>query len=258
MFVPGLSSGVTAASAPNVEGWLQVGELGLAFVLSALIGLEREVRQKAAGLRTHSLVGIGAALFMLVSKYGFTDVLKPGHVVLDPSRVAAQIVTGIGFIGAGLIFVRGDSVRGLTTAAAIWITAAVGAAAGAGLPILAVVTTAFYFVVTLVFAPVARMLPRSATATSLIRVRYPDGRGILRDILKVATDGGFAVDHVSTASLGYRSSRPPSDQDGRDEAMVELTLHLHGRGSVNDLAAALSEIDHVEAVSADDANVASD
>src|ERR1700691_4150858 len=113
-----------AASPPNIEGWLQISELGVAFLLSMMIGVEREIRQKSAGLRTHTLVGVGAALFMLISKYGFTDVLEPGRVVLDPSRVAAQIVTGVGFLGAGLIFVRRDAVRGLTTAAAIWVTAA--------------------------------------------------------------------------------------------------------------------------------------
>src|SRR6185437_8911006 len=99
---------LAAAAAPNTEGWTQAGELGMALLLSAVIGLEREIRQKSAGLRTHTMVGVGAALFMLVSKYGFTDVLSFGRVVLDPSRVAAQIVTGIGFIGAGLIFVRRD------------------------------------------------------------------------------------------------------------------------------------------------------
>ena len=129
------SSGVVAAV--NSEGWRQAGELGLAFGLSAVIGLEREIRQKNAGLRTHILVGVGAALFMLVSKYGFTDVQARGLVVVDPSRVAAQIVSGVGFLGAGLIFVRRDAVRGLTTAAGIWVTAAVGGglrrgAAGAG------------------------------------------------------------------------------------------------------------------------------
>ncbi len=78
----------------------------------AVIGLEREVRQKSTGLRTHSLAGVGAALFMLVSKYGFSDALHTGQVMVDPSRVAAQIVTGIGFLGAGLILVRRDSVHG--------------------------------------------------------------------------------------------------------------------------------------------------
>jgi putative Mg2+ transporter-C (MgtC) family protein len=82
-------------------------ELGCAFILSASIGLEREIRHKSAGLRTYTVVGTTAALFLLISKYGFTDVLVDGKIVLDPSRVAAQIVTGIGFIGAGLIFCAG-------------------------------------------------------------------------------------------------------------------------------------------------------
>ena len=92
------------------QGWKQIGELGLAFGLSSLIGLEREWRQKSAGLRTHTLVGVGAALFIIISKYGFFDVLSDGRVIVDPSRVAAGVVSGIGFIGGGLIFVRGDSV----------------------------------------------------------------------------------------------------------------------------------------------------
>jgi putative Mg2+ transporter-C (MgtC) family protein len=125
---------VVAASAG--QGLTQMGELALAFALSTLIGLEREWRQKSAGLRTHTLVGVGAALFMLVSKYGFGDVLIPGRTILDPSRVAAQVVSGIGFIGGGLIFVRGDIVRGLTTAAIVWVTAAVAMACEDGRGIL--------------------------------------------------------------------------------------------------------------------------
>src|ERR1044072_7509958 len=105
---------VMAAALASGQGWHQIGDLALAFGLSAAIGLEREWRQKSAGLRTHALVGVGSALFVLVSKYGFGDVLEPGHSVLDPSRVAAQVVSGIGFIGGGLIFVRSDIVRGLT------------------------------------------------------------------------------------------------------------------------------------------------
>jgi putative Mg2+ transporter-C (MgtC) family protein len=242
------------ATALNDEGWLQAGELGLALVLSAFIGLEREIRQKNAGLRTHTLVGVGAALFMLISKYGFTDVLESRLVVLDPSRVAAQIVTGVGFLGAGLIFVRRDSVRGLTTAAAIWVTAAIGAASGAGLPMLAVLTTGTYFLVTMAFPVATRRLPRSATAISALRVRYPDGRGILRDVLREATARGFAIDDVAVETIGDR--RPPSGHGGRraDPAMVEVILHVHGKDSVSDLAAALSEHAGVHAVLARDAN----
>jgi putative Mg2+ transporter-C (MgtC) family protein len=141
------------------QGVRQFVELGLAFLLSAAIGLEREIRRKSAGLRTYTVVGTGAALFLLVSKYGFTDVLVKDLVVLDPSRVAAQIVTGIGFIGAGLIFVKQDRVQGLTTAATVWLVTGVGMACGAGLPWLAVAATGAYFIVALLFPFVMRRLP---------------------------------------------------------------------------------------------------
>ncbi len=143
---------------PTGEGLRQLLELGVAFVLSALIGLEREIKQKSAGLRTYTLVGLASALFLLVSKYGFTNVLAAGTIVLDPSRVAAQIVSGIGFLGAGVIFVRSDAVKGLTTAATIWLTAAVGMACGAGLLVLASATTLGYFIVALGFPPILSMI----------------------------------------------------------------------------------------------------
>jgi putative Mg2+ transporter-C (MgtC) family protein len=262
-----------AAAAANQEGWTQAGELGLALLLSAIIGLEREIRQKSAGLRTHTLVGVGAALFMLISKYGFNDVLEPGRVVVDPSRVAAQIVTGIGFIGAGVIFVRRDSVRGLTTAAGVWVAAAVGAAAGAGLPVLAALTTGVYLVIALAFPLVTRRLPSSPTAISVIRVRYPDGRGVLRQILKLVTDLGFSVDELSTEAVGegWWSARQAREgaaavdescgagtADSEGQATVEVALHLYGRGSVNDLAAQLSELPGVRAVIAEDVNVSAE
>jgi putative Mg2+ transporter-C (MgtC) family protein len=145
--------------ATDGQGFKQFLELGTAFLLSAAIGLEREVRHKSAGLRTYTLVGTTAALFLLVSKYGFMDVLAKELVVLDPSRVAAQIVTGIGFIGAGLIFVQGDRVKGLTTAATVWLVTAVGMACGAGLLLLALAVTLAYFVVAFVFPVVLRLLP---------------------------------------------------------------------------------------------------
>jgi putative Mg2+ transporter-C (MgtC) family protein len=147
------------------QGVRQFIELGLAFFLSALIGLEREIRHKSAGLRTYTVVGTAAALFLLISKYGFTNVLIDGRIVLDPSRVAAQIVSGIGFIGAGLIFVGQDRVRGLTTAATVWLVTGIGMACGAGLPWLAVATTGAYFIVALVFPLILSVLPGSAETT---------------------------------------------------------------------------------------------
>jgi putative Mg2+ transporter-C (MgtC) family protein len=147
------------------QGLKQFVELGTAFLLSALIGLEREIRHKSAGLRTYTVIGTSAALFLLISKYGFADVLESGRVVVDPSRVAAQVVTGIGFIGAGLIFVRDDKVRGLTTAATTWLVTAVGMACGAGLPWLALAVTFAYFVVALVFPLLMRALPGAQRPT---------------------------------------------------------------------------------------------
>lgn len=141
------------------QGGKQFLQLASAFLLSATIGLEREIRHKSAGLRTYTVVGTTAALFLLISKYGFTDVLVADTVVLDPSRVAAQIVTGIGFIGAGLIFVKGDRVTGLTTAATVWLVTGIGMACGAGLPLLSLAVTTAYFVVALVFPRIVRLLP---------------------------------------------------------------------------------------------------
>ncbi|MHB1584082.1 MAG: MgtC/SapB family protein [Acidimicrobiales bacterium] len=239
----------SGAASPDVEGWRQVGELGLAFGLSAVIGLERELRQKSAGLRTHTLVGLGAALFVLVSKFGFGDVLHPGTVVVDPSRVAAQIVTGIGFLGAGLIFVRRDAVRGLTAAAAVWLTAAVGAAAGAGLWLLALFATVGYFVTLVGFSSLVRRLPPSSTAISEVVVHYADGRGVLRRVLEAATDLGFSVARVGTE---------PRAHGGGSGGAVTVSLEVRGRGSVQQPAAALAGLDGVLGVSADDVNRSSD
>ena len=226
------------------QGWLQLGELGLAFVLSALIGLEREIRHKSAGLRTYTLVGFAAALIMLVSKYGFTNILINDRIVLDPSRIAAQIVTGIGFIGGGLIFVRRDSVRGLTTAAIVWLTAAIGMACGAGLPILALAVTAGHFIVVLGFPYIASRLPKSKWTPSRLQVTYQDGREILRDVLVRCTQHGFTVSSLQV--------------ERAEEGSVTVALEVQGIGSVSKLAAKLADIEGVFAVNAGDVNVLSE
>ncbi|HEY7195665.1 MAG TPA: MgtC/SapB family protein [Gaiellaceae bacterium] len=118
----------------------------VAAALSGAIGLERELRERAAGFRTHMLVGTGSALFTLVSAYGFADILARGVVTEDPTRIAAQIVTGIGFLGAGAILRQGLSIRGLTTAAGLWVVAAIGMAAGAGFYSAALITTGIVLV----------------------------------------------------------------------------------------------------------------
>jgi len=127
--------------------------LGAAALLGSLIGLERQRLDKAAGLRTHMLVSVGSALVMIVSAYGFDQVLQPGRVALDPSRVAAQVVSGIGFLGAGTIVVRKQSVHGLTTAASIWAVAGIGMAAGGALYLAATVATLLMLVILALVKP---------------------------------------------------------------------------------------------------------
>lgn len=126
----------------NIITYEFVLRLFVAAMLGGVIGLEREYRAKEAGFRTHFLVALGSGLFMILSQFGFDDVL--GHyeqVSLDPSRIASQVVTGIGFIGAGTIIFQKHVVRGLTTAAGLWVTSAIGMTAGAGMYVLSIATT---------------------------------------------------------------------------------------------------------------------
>jgi putative Mg2+ transporter-C (MgtC) family protein len=234
------------------QGWTQLGELGLAFVLSALIGVEREIRHKSAGLRTYTLVGFGAALIMLVSKYGFMNILETNRVVLDPSRIAAQIVTGIGFIGGGLIFVRRTNVRGLTTAAIVWLTAAIGMACGAGLPVLALAVAAGHFAIILGFPYIAKQLPKSRWTPSLLQVCYYDGREILREVLVKCTQYNFTVSSLQVEKEASLTSTADS------ERTVTVALEVQGTGAVSKLAAKLADIDGVVSVNAGDVNEVND
>ena len=241
------------------QGWPQIADLVLAFALSSAIGFEREARQRSAGLRTYTLVGVGSALIMLVSKYGFGDVLGAQHVTLDPSRVAAQVVSGIGFIGGGLIFVRRDAVRGLTTAAAAWLTAAIGLACGAGLPILAVAGTGAYFIVVVGYTPLVRRVPGGGRAAGQLRLEYVERRGVLRRALQVCGSLGFTVSDLSVIRAeadghdhGRDERRDRSETHSGGHNVVTLTMTVEGNGSLPSLVSALSELDHVVAVSAGD------
>lgn len=202
----------------------QLTLLLVAFGLSSVIGLERELRQKNAGLRTHTLVGVGAAVFTIVSKFGFGDVVSEGTVNLDPSRIAAQVVSGIGFIGAGVIFVRrADVVRGLTTAAAVWLTAGVGMAAGAGLVPLAVGATAAHLFVAYGYTLLVRRLPASRRALTSIEVSYRDRQGVLRRVLSQITDMGYVVSDLDVTR---------SDDD---RSIVTVRCEIEGARSIGNL-----------------------
>jgi putative Mg2+ transporter-C (MgtC) family protein len=221
---------------------LSLGELilrlALAAVLGGAIGAERELRERGAGLRTHLLVAVGSALFTLVSAYGFGDFefSTRAGVVFDPTRIAAQIVTGIGFLGAGAIIRQGLSIRGLTTAATLWIVAAIGLATGAGYYSAAVVTTA---VVLLALGPL-----RIVARRTFRRVRAEEGRLIVE--LRPGESGARLLDVVERAG-----ARPLSlefaEEHGRRRVAVDLSLP----GSLTQAEVVESLLVHEEIVGAE-------
>ena len=185
--------------------------------------------------------------------------------------MAAQIISGIGFIGGGVIFVRKDLVRGLTTATTIWLTSAVGMACGAGLPLLAIGVTGVNFAVIYGFLLVERRLPKSRWAPSSLQVSYQDGRGILRDILLVCTQQDFAVTGVQVERDGEPSKMAKDAADALTAVVeaddgspmppkgtVTVVLELRGGRSLAKLVDKLSEIDGVSAVKLGEAGLISD
>lgn len=160
---------------PDIGTWDVALRLVVAAALCGAIGAERELRERAAGLRTHMLVGVGACLFTIVSAYAWGDFVfdRTRGTVFDPTRIAAQIVTGIGFLGAGAILRQGLSVRGLTTAAGLWVAAAIGMSAGAGWYAPAVITTAIVLVGLGPFRWVERTLNRIGGETGILELDLP-------------------------------------------------------------------------------------
>ena len=175
-----------------------------ATVLGALIGLERQFHQKNAGVRTHALVGLGAALFTIVGMHPWLLAHTPTSG--DAMRVAAQVVSGIGFLGAGVIFVNRDAVKGLTTAAAIWVSAAIGMACGASMVPLAAVAAALYLLILLGVSPLLARMP-GRDRHLLVHLTYLDHAGTLR-----------------------RAPRPPRHPHGRGYGQRPcIQQHHHGQ-----------------------------
>jgi putative Mg2+ transporter-C (MgtC) family protein len=157
--------------------WETIARLSIAAILGSVIGLERQRKDGPAGLRTHMLVCLGSTLVMLVSAFGFEDILGRPAVVLDPSRIAAQVISGIGFLGAGtIIFLRPRIIRGLTTAAGLWTVAAIGLAVGAGLYLAATASTAIVLLILAAIKPLEdRMLgPRKRQVISVNITAHTD------------------------------------------------------------------------------------
>lgn len=169
--------------------WVYILRVALACLCGGAIGFERTKRLKEAGIRTHCIIALAACLFMILSKYGFTDMesasgmLYPGTKGADPSRIASQIVSGISFLGVGVIFRNGTSVKGLTTAAGIWATAAVGMALGCGMYILGLIVTALIVATQLVFHRYS--IGNDAYSASDMRIVAKDGKEFIDSFLKM-------------------------------------------------------------------------
>src|ERR1700730_1126499 len=175
--------------------------LGVAIALGSVVGTEREIHEHSAGMRTIALVTLGCALFTIVSAYGFLELVGTLHLTLDPTRIASYIVAGIGFLGAGTIFMsrEGERIKGLTTAATIWVMAAIGIACGAGLLVEAIVTTALVMLVLVVFRYVERLvLPKTQENRQHIQVETEEVTGqLIADIYETCASSHVAVEKMS-------------------------------------------------------------
>jgi putative Mg2+ transporter-C (MgtC) family protein len=208
--------------------------LALAAVLGGLIGIERELREREAGLRTHLLVSVGSALFTIISAYGFHEFLASGQAVVraDPTRIAAQIVTGIGFLGAGAIIRQGLSVRGLTTAATLWVVAAIGMATGAGYYSGAVITTALVLL---------SLWPLRIAAYQVMR-RFRDEEGRLVVELHAGTNPGPVI--AAVEATGAHIATIEVSQEG-DRRRVEFDVKLQDDRRTPVVIARVADVDDV-------------
>jgi putative Mg2+ transporter-C (MgtC) family protein len=221
------------ARVPDISNTEVALRLLAAAGLGAAVGLERELREREAGLRTHMLVSVGSALFTLASAYGFHEFLTAGGNVVraDPTRIAAQIVTGIGFIGAGAIIRQGLSVRGITTAATLWTVAAIGLAAGAGYYSAAVISTAI-----VVFS----LWPLRILAYRMTERIRPEDRHIVVELKPEATASELLADIFAS---GYTTQSFELEEEA-DRRVITLRLDK----PVGKLVPLLSDRDYVQAV----------
>jgi putative Mg2+ transporter-C (MgtC) family protein len=189
--------------------------LVVAAVLGSIVGIERERLNWVAGLRTHMLVCVGSALFMIVSFCGFMDVLSQERIVLDPSRIAAQVVSGIGFLGAGTIVLRSKVVRGLTTAASLWTVAAVGLAVGGGLYIAAATATGLIVIILAGLKPIERRLFLARRRVSPLLILIIDRR----ETSLLAIEEVLEAAHLPLQRMLIQHGDSP------DEDRLQITVH---------------------------------
>lgn len=213
------------------------GELIIRVVVAALIGgaigLEREVGGHEPGTRTHALVAVGATLFTIAGAYGFSD--SPNGATGDPARVAAQVVTGVGFVGAGAVLRSGASVRGLTTAATLWVSAAVGVAAGAGIYVTLAAASGLTLLVLIgLRLAKSRILARWGGVHRLVRIEYERGHGTIGPVMRL-------LDELR-CRVGQLYVEDDDDHCHTDTGLRRVTILVRTRDE-RQLAAAISSLE---------------
>lgn len=202
------------------ECFMQQGEfmirILLAGICGAAIGYERKSRNKEAGIRTHVIVSMGAALIMIISKYGFADVIGSSGYSLDPSRIAAQIVSGVGFLGAGMIFMRKNTISGLTTAAGIWTTSAISMAIGCGLYLIGIATALLMIMIQVILhsrliheaykEEISFLIHKDKAAVKDLEKQLKQQRIEVLNIQITTQKGSYLVDMTVNVPEGYHSS----------------------------------------------------
>lgn len=229
----------------TIEHILRVLIAGLA---GAIIGYERSSRQKEAGIRTHFIVAVGSSLMMIISKYGFTDMGNWSNVSLDPSRVASQIVSGVGFLGAGTIFMNKQKVKGLTTAAGIWATAGVGMGIGAGMYTLGIGVTLLIVVVQ--FAMHRHRKPLVATRVPhRLTVRIVNHKQAIPLILDALDQHQI---HVLSLHSEIEKSMPDAKESVPSYLLLQASIQLNTPIKPKDLVPLLQSLPDVQMVKIDE------
>jgi putative Mg2+ transporter-C (MgtC) family protein len=225
--------GVTMYDVLYPSYWVLTERLFMAALMGGLIGWERELNHSPAGFRTHILVSVGSALIMLISIYGFSDFAHLKNFTLDPSRISAQVVSGIGFLGAGTILRQGVNVSGLTTAASLWVVAAVGLSAGSGYYFPAVITTLIVFIGLIIRRWLDRMFWNKKT----------------RAVLEVWTDNDESRLSEMVTIIGRNKSisikKLRIEEDREDMSKITFTIKIKGTRLETQL---LEELQHLEGI----------
>jgi len=221
--------------APTLEWWEMGLRLLAAAALGGLIGFEREFNEQPAGFRTHILVTLGAALFTMAGAYGTAAFVDADVVRFDPTRVAAQVVTGIGFLGAGAILRQGINIRGLTTAASIWVTASIGVAVALGFWVPALFATALALISLLFLRPIQRVVLRSLRQSLYKVVVDLEPGGRVAEVGEILEDGGVNLRRMRTVGQANRQRQVILDVELSDD--VEMEDVAERLGSVEGVSA---------------------